>query len=100
MSVQYFSYVIEQNDQARTHARLQNQDSDGVSIEAGGVPTHPQMDFFFSSGTWKGNCSFIVVLCSVTDRIDFAIVERLRKFNCSIPFRYFLIAIEQSDFSV
>ena len=29
---------------------------------------------------------------------DFAIVERLRKFNCSSPSTYFLIAVEQIDF--
>ena len=42
------------------------------------------------------------IRCSVPDRIDFAIVERMRKFNCSSPFtcRYLLIAVEQSDFSL
>ena len=44
----------------------------------------------------------VLLLCSVPDRIDFAIVERLRKFSCSSPVtcRYFLIAFEQSDFSL
>ena len=42
----------------------------------------------------------VLLLRSVPDCIDFAFVERLRKFNCSSPFRYFLIAVEQSDFSL
>ena len=40
----------------------------------------------------------VLLLCSVPDHIDFGVVEMLRKFNCSSPFRYFLIAVEQSDF--
>ena len=31
----------------------------------------------------------VLLLCSVPDHTDFAIIERLSKFNCSSPFRYF-----------
>ena len=42
----------------------------------------------------------VFLLCSVPDHIDFAFVERLRKFNCSSPLRYFLIAVDQSGVSL
>ena len=53
----------------------------------------------FSTGIRKGDCRFVVKMCSVPDRINFAIVVlRLRKFKCSSPFRYFSTAVEQSNF--
>ena len=46
------------------------------------------MGFFFQLEL--GKAIVVLLLCSVPDRIDYASVERLRKFNCSSPFRYFL----------
>ena len=53
--------------------------------------------FFFHLKLGKG--IVVLLLGSVPDRrIDFTIVERMRKFNCSSPFTFFfLIAVEQSD---
>ena len=43
-----------------------------------------------------------LLLCSVPDRIDFAIVERLKKFDCSTVQALLgvLIAVKRSDFSL
>ena len=48
------------------------------------TPTLCTCEIFFSLELGKG--IVVLLLFSVPDRIDFAIVERVRKFNCSSPF--------------
>ena len=56
------------------------------------------MGYFFHLELGKG--IVVLLLCSVPDGIDFAFVERLRKFNCSSPFRIFLIAVEPKKYLI
>ena len=52
---------------------------DKPCLRTGFAPPTPHGKFHLELG--KG--IVVLLLCSVPDRIDFAIVERLRKFNCS-----------------